>query len=75
LSGLHCRHEGRPAGSPFRALSRFGFTCDERDLADEQITRFPKLIVEVLSKSTAAVDRGDKFEEYSGSNQFRSTYV
>jgi Uma2 family endonuclease len=39
-------------------------TCDPRDLADEQITRFPKLIVEVLSPSTAAVDRGVKFEEY-----------
>ena len=39
-------------------------TCDERDLADEQITRYPKLIVEVLSRSTAAVDRGEKFEEY-----------
>lgn len=39
-------------------------TCDERDLADEQITRFPKLIVEVLSPGTSAVDRGDKFEEY-----------
>ena len=39
-------------------------TCDSRDLADEHITRFPKLIVEVLSRSTAAVDRGEKFEEY-----------
>ena len=39
-------------------------TCDPRDLEDEQITRFPKLIVEVLSRSTAAVDRGEKFEEY-----------
>ena len=39
-------------------------TCDERDLADEQITRYPKLIVEVLSPGTSAVDRGDKFEEY-----------
>jgi Uma2 family endonuclease len=39
-------------------------TCDDRDLADEQITRFPKLIVEVLSPGTSSVDRGDKFEEY-----------
>lgn len=39
-------------------------TCDERDLADEQITRFPKLIIEVLSPGTSSVDRGDKFEEY-----------
>ena len=39
-------------------------TCDERDFADEQIARFPKLIVEVLSRSTAALDRGEKFEDY-----------
>lgn len=39
-------------------------TCDPRDLADEQTTRFPKLIVEVLSRGTASVDRGQKFEEY-----------
>jgi Uma2 family endonuclease len=39
-------------------------TCDPRDLEDEQITRFPKLIVEVLSRGTASVDRGQKFEEY-----------
>ena len=39
-------------------------TCDPRDLDDEQITRFPKLIVEVLSRNTAATDRGQKFEEY-----------
>lgn len=39
-------------------------TCDPRDLSDEQITRFPKLIVEVLSQGTAASDRGEKFEEY-----------
>jgi Uma2 family endonuclease len=39
-------------------------TCDDRDLADQQITRFPKLIVEVLSPGTSSVDRGDKFEEY-----------
>lgn len=39
-------------------------TCDERDFVDEEITRFPKVIVEVLSRSTAAVDRGEKFEEY-----------
>lgn len=39
-------------------------TCDDRDLADQHITRFPKLIVEVLSPGTSSVDRGDKFEEY-----------
>ncbi len=41
-------------------------TCDERDLRRGQATRIhhPKLIVEVLSESTEAADRGRKFEEY-----------
>ncbi len=39
-------------------------TCDERDLGDDQVTRFPKLIVEVLSPATESVDRGIKFKEY-----------
>lgn len=40
-------------------------TCDERDAAGEQTVRYPKLIIEVLSESTAAIDRGDKFDEYT----------
>lgn len=41
-------------------------TCDERDTLDlaETTLRFPKPIVEILSGSTAAVDRGDKLVEY-----------
>jgi Uma2 family endonuclease len=39
-------------------------TCDQRDFSDEQITRFPKLIVEILSPATESVDRGTKFKEY-----------
>lgn len=41
-------------------------TCDERDLQRGQALqiRHPKLIVEVLSESTEAADRGLKFEEY-----------
>ena len=41
-------------------------TCDERDTRDlaETTLHHPKLIVEVLSDSTAAVDRGDKLDEY-----------
>ncbi|MDB5070388.1 MAG: hypothetical protein JWM87_1499 [Candidatus Eremiobacteraeota bacterium] len=53
-----------PPGQRSVRYPDFVLTCDSRDLADEQITRFPKLIVEVLSRSTAAVDRGEKFEEY-----------
>lgn len=40
-------------------------TCDDRDrLFDEDFILHPKLIVEVLSDSTEAFDRGDKFADY-----------
>jgi len=40
-------------------------TCDERDRAsNEDFILHPKLIVEVLSDSTEAFDRGDKFSDY-----------
>lgn len=39
-------------------------TCDERDSKDRRIKRYPKLIIEVLSESTAAVDAADKLDEY-----------
>ena len=39
-------------------------TCDERDRETEYYKRFPALIVEVLSESTAAFDRGNKFSCY-----------
>ena len=47
-------------------------TCDERDLQRGQSLQIshPKLIVEVLSESTEAVDRGRKFEEYRQIPQF-----
>jgi Uma2 family endonuclease len=39
-------------------------TCDVRDLRTEMIFRHPKLIIEVLSESTQAYDRGLKFAAY-----------
>lgn len=39
-------------------------TCDERDKKDRLIKRHPKLIVEVLSKSTRNFDQGEKFTDY-----------
>lgn len=39
-------------------------TCDERDKTALDAIQHPKLIVEVLSEGTAAVDRGDKLKEY-----------
>ena len=40
-------------------------TCDARDSENLQYKRYPKLIVEVLSKSTEAFDRGAKFRDYA----------
>ena len=39
-------------------------TCDERDRRAELAIEHPKLVVEVLSDSTAAYDRGAKFAAY-----------
>lgn len=39
-------------------------TCSPRDATDPFIKREPLLLVEVLSPSTAAFDRGDKFAAY-----------
>lgn len=40
-------------------------TCDDRDRSsDENFILYPKLIIEVLSDSTEAFDRGDKFSDY-----------
>ena len=41
-------------------------TCDPRDLAATLEMQYPKLIIEVLSPSTATFDRGDKFLTYRG---------
>ncbi|MGL5065066.1 MAG: Uma2 family endonuclease [Microcoleus sp.] len=38
-------------------------TCDDRDL-DPQLVQFPCLIIEVLSPSIEAADRGKKFTKY-----------
>jgi Uma2 family endonuclease len=39
-------------------------TCSERDAASRLVKQEPLLVVEVLSPSTAAYDRGDKFASY-----------
>jgi Uma2 family endonuclease len=41
-------------------------TCDDRDKSAVKLFRYPKLIVEVLSPETEAVDRGQKLREYQG---------
>ncbi|MEL6223277.1 MAG: Uma2 family endonuclease, partial [Cyanobacteria bacterium J06627_8] len=45
--------------------SDLAVTCDDRDRSsNEDFILHPKLIVEVLSDSTEAFDRGDKFSDY-----------
>lgn len=39
-------------------------SCDQRDRAFDNFLRYPCLIVEVLSSTTEAFDRGDKFADY-----------
>ena len=40
-------------------------TCDERDrTSSKDFIRYPRLIIEVLSRKTEAFDRGDKFADY-----------
>lgn len=39
-------------------------SCDERDRVDPEAIRYPNLVIEVLSPSTEARDRGQKFADY-----------
>ncbi len=39
-------------------------TCDEKDRENSTYKKYPCLIIEVLSDSTEAFDRGDKFIDY-----------
>ncbi len=41
-------------------------TCDDRDKSAIKLFKYPKLIIEVLSPGTEAVDRGQKLREYQG---------
>lgn len=47
-------------------------TCDERDTnSTEDFILYPILVIEVLSPSTAAFDRGEKFADYQTSPALR----
>jgi Uma2 family endonuclease len=47
-------------------------TCDERDTnSTEDFIVYPILVIEVLSPSTAAFDRGEKFADYQTSPSLR----
>lgn len=46
-------------------------SCDQRDRAFDNFLRYPCLIVEVLSSTTAAFDRCDKFADYRQINSLQ----
>ena len=69
LRGSLCRVYGSDVKLQVESLGSFFYpdlmvTCSAVDAADRLIKRQPVLVVEVLSASTAAYDRGDKFASY-----------
>ncbi len=69
VRGTDCRVYIADMKARIEARNRFYYpdvmvTCDSRDQETADYKRFPKLIVEVLSDSTEAFDRGDKFVDY-----------
>jgi Uma2 family endonuclease len=69
LRGSGCRVYISDMKVRLETLNRFYYpdvmvTCDIRDQETPNYKRFPCLIVEVLSDSTEAFDRGDKFANY-----------
>ncbi|MEA5582206.1 Uma2 family endonuclease [Nodularia harveyana UHCC-0300] len=69
VRGSGCRVYIADMKARIESLNRFYYpdvmvTCDQRDQETPAYKRFPNLIVEVLSDSTEAFDRGDKFADY-----------
>ncbi len=69
LRGTGCRVYISDMKVRLEARNRFFYpdvmiTCDPRDQETTTYKCFPKLVVEVLSESTEAFDRGDKFANY-----------
>ena len=69
VRGSGCRVYIADMKARIQSLNRFYYpdvmvTCDPRDMETPTYKRFPSLIVEVLSDSTEAIDRGDKFVDY-----------
>lgn len=69
LRGTACRVYGSDVKLRVEAADCFFYpdvmvTCSAADLGDRLIKREPSLVVEVLSPSTGAYDRGDKFAAY-----------
>lgn len=71
VRGSGCRVYIADMKARIESLNRYYYpdvmvTCDQRDQETSNYKRFPRLIVEVLSGSTEAFDRGDKFADYQG---------
>ena len=69
LKGSGCVTYSGDAKVDIAALNTYHYpdvsvTCDKRDRTAVKFISHPCLIVEVLSPSTEAYDRGDKFKEY-----------
>ncbi len=69
LRGGACRTYFADVKARIEALNCYYYpdvmvTCDDRDLSASTVKRYPCLVVEVLSESTEAFDRGDKFADY-----------
>jgi Uma2 family endonuclease len=69
LRGSDCRVYFADIKARIEKCNRFYYpdiivTCDPKDRETPTYKRFPKLIIEVLSNSTEAFDRGDKFNDY-----------
>ncbi|BAY16775.1 hypothetical protein NIES21_26080 [Anabaenopsis circularis NIES-21] len=69
VRGSGCRVYIADMKARIESLNRYYYpdvmvTCDSRDQETPVYKRFPCLIVEVLSDSTEAFDRGDKFADY-----------
>ncbi|MBD2070287.1 Uma2 family endonuclease [Leptolyngbya sp. FACHB-671] len=69
IRGTGCRIYISDMKARIESLNRYYYpdilvTCDPRDQETPLEKRFPRLIVEVLSDSTEAFDRGDKFADY-----------
>jgi Uma2 family endonuclease len=69
IRGSGCRVFTTDMKTRIETINRFYYpdvmvTCDERDKTLLNYKKFPCLIIEILSDSTEAFDRGDKFTDY-----------
>ncbi|MBE9047656.1 Uma2 family endonuclease [Pleurocapsales cyanobacterium LEGE 10410] len=69
LRGSGCRVYISDMKVRIKSKNRFYYpdvlvTCEDKDKGNSTFKQFPSLIIEVLSDSTEAFDRGDKFADY-----------